>query len=285
MPPFATNRDHEFRWIISIVLFAAIFVACSKVPEMTVPLKPTPTPLENRSYDQLAREARGAFFKEPRDIDTVEISAQKYKEAIAIRADDYEVLWEAARSCVWLGNYGPEDKRKEYVKQGLVYANTAIKLKPKGEEGLFYHGALAGKLADLDFMYGADGVKIIEGRMLQLINNKSTLIYGGPDRVLATLYMRAPGAPLSVGDYDKAQKHMQRALDIEPHWLENQLSMAELEFRLGKKKNDPSLTKSAHKRLNEYFLKPDVNPPMAMGSDFEYKEWQKDARNLMEKYK
>jgi hypothetical protein len=134
-------------------------------------------------------------------------------------------------------------------------------------------------------MYGADGVKIIEGRMLQLINNKSTLIYGGPDRVLATLYMRAPGAPLSVGDYDKAQKHMQRALDIEPHWLENQLSMAELEFRLGKKKNDPSLTKSAHKRLNEYFLKPEVKPPMAMGSDFEYKEWQKDARNLMEKYK
>ena len=285
MPPFATNRDHKFRWIVSIALFAAIFAACSKVPEKTVALKPNPTPQENRSYEQLAREARGAFLKEPRDIETVEISAQKYKEAIALRADEYEVLWEAARSCVWLGNYGPEDKRKDYVKLGLEYANTAVKLKPKGEEGLFFHGALAGKLADLDFMYGADAIKIIEGRMLQLIQNKSTFLYGGPDRVLATLYMRAPGAPLSVGDYDKALKHMQRALEIESHWLENQLYMAELEFRLGKKKNDPTLTESARKRLQEYFLKPGVKPSMAMGSDYEFKGWQKDARKLMEEYK
>ena len=280
MLPFVTTRR-----IIAIALCAAIFAACSKAPETTVDQKPAPTLREDRSYDHLVLEARGAFFKEPRDIDTVEISAQKYKEAIAIRANEYEVLWEAARSCVWLGNYGPEDKRKEYVKQGLEYANTAVKLKPKGEQGLFYHGALAGKLADLDFMYGADGIKIIEGRMLQLIKNKSTYIYGGPDRVLATLYMRAPGAPLSVGDYDKALKHMHRALDIEPHWLENQLSMAELEFRLGKKRNNHALTKSAHRRLQEYFLKPDVKPPMAMGSDYEYKEWQKDARKLMEEYK
>jgi hypothetical protein len=279
------NRDHTFRWIISIALCAFSFAACSKVPETTVALQPAPTPPESRSYDHLAREARGAFLKEPRDIKTVEISAEKYKEAIAIRADEYEVLWEAARSCVWLGNYGPEAKRKDYVKQGLEYANTAVKLKPKGEEGLFYDGALAGKLADLDFMYGADGVKIIEGRMLQLLANKSTFIYGGPDRVLATLYMRAPGAPVSVGDYDKALQHMQRALNIESHWPENQLSMAELEFRLGKQKNDPALTQRARGRLQQYFLKPDVKPPMAMGSDYEFKEWQKDARKLMEEYK
>ena len=285
MSPSAMNRNREFRRVFFIALFAAILAACSKVPEKTVALRPDPTPKRNRSYEHLAREARGAFLKDPRDVATVEISAQKYKEAIGIRADDYEVLWEAARSCVWLGNYGPEAGRKDYVKQGLEYANTAVKLKPKGEEGLFYHGALAGKLADLDFMYGADAVKIIEGRMLELIENKSTYIYGGPDRVLATLYMRAPGAPLSVGDYDKALKHMQRAVGIESHWLENQLYMAELEFRLGKKKNDPALTTSARKRLREYFLKPGVKPPMAMGSDYEFREWQKDAHKLVEEYK
>ena len=96
---------------------------------------------------------------------------------------------------------------------------------------------------------------------------------------------RAPGAPVSVGDYDKALKHMQRALEIESHWPENQLYMAELEFRLGKKKNDPALTKRARGRLQEYFLKPNVKPPMAMGSDYEFKEWQKDAHKLVEEYK
>lgn len=275
---------HEFRKIIFIVLFSTIFVACSIVPEKTISPTPTSTSKKNSIYQQLVREARGGFFKEPRDIEIVEISAQKYKESVAIRADEYEVLWEAARSCVWLGNYGPEDKRKDYVKQGLEYATTAVKFKPNGEEGLFYHGALAGKLADLDFMYGADAIKIIQNRMLQLIENKSTFIYGGPDRVLAILYMRAPGAPLSVGDYDKALKHMQRSLEIESHWLENQLYMAELEFRLGKKKDDPELTKKARRRLKA-FLTPDVKPPMVMGSEYEFKEWQKEARKLMEDYK
>jgi hypothetical protein len=105
--------------------------------------------------------ARGAFLNEPRDIATGEISAQTYnspliysfnegltlefprkcacsvvtksinqqadKEAIAIRADEYEVLWEAARSCVWLGTYGPEDQRKDYVTQGLWWAEEVRK--------------------------------------------------------------------------------------------------------------------------------------------------------------
>lgn len=268
----------------SLVLLAALFPACSKVPDKTVDVRPRATPKETRSVEPLVREARGGFLKEPRDLKSVEISAQKYKEAIAIRADQYEVLWEAARSCMWLGNYGTEDRRKEYVTQGLEYANTAIKLKPKGEEGLFYHGALAGRLADLDFKYGSDAIKTIESRMLQLLENKSTYLYGGPDRVLAMVYMRAPGSPLSVGDYDKALKHMKRALEIESHWLENQLAMAELELRLGKKRNDPELMKSARGRLQRYFLKPDVKPSMALGSGYEFKEWQKDARKLTEEY-
>lgn len=274
---------HKFRKIIPLGLFTTILVACCIVPQNTVSPISTPTSKKNSLYEQLVREARGGFFKEPRDIETVEISAQKYKESIAIRADEYEVLWEVARSCIWLGNYGTENKRKDYVNQGLLYVNTAIKLKPNGEEGLFYHGALAGKLADLDFMYGADAVEIIQNRMLQLIESKSTFIYGGPDRVLAILYMRAPGWPLSVGDYDKALRHMQRALEIEPHWMENQLYMAELEFRLGKEKDDPEMTKKAHIRLKA-FLTPNVKPPMVMGSEYEFKEWQKDARKLLEDY-
>jgi hypothetical protein len=285
MSPGAGSRVHAFRRVVSVALLAAILAACSKVSEKTIALRPKATPQENRSYGRLALEARGAFLKEPRDIRTVELSERRYKQAIAIRADEYEVLWEGARSCMWLGNYGPEAGRKDSVQQGLEYANTAVKIKPKGEEGLFYHGALAGKLAGLDFKYGADAAKIIEGRMLELIENKSTFLYGGPDRVLATLYMRAPGSPLGVGDYDKAEIHMKRALAIESHWLENQLSMAELEFRLGKKQNDPAMTKSARKRLQEYFLARGVKPAMALGSNYEFNEWRKDARKLMDEYK
>lgn len=284
MPRSFKNRDPVLPRVLAIALCAAALAACTKVSEKTVAGRPQPTRQASRNYEQLEREARGAFLKDPRDVKTVEISAEMYKEAIAIRANDYETLWEGARSCMWLGCYGSEAKRKEYVQQGLEYANTAVKLKPQGEEGLFYHGALAGRLAELDFKYSADATKIIESRMLQLIENKSTFFYDGPDRVLAIVYMRAPGAPLSVGDYDKALIHMQRAVHVESHWLENQLYMAELEFRIGKKKNDPGLTTSARGRLQEYFLKPGAKPPMAMGSAYEFKEWRKVARKLMEQY-
>ena len=272
------------RRAVGVALGATLLTACSKVSEKTVPGTPHPTRQAKNSYEQLEREARGAFLKDPRDVSTVEISAWKYKEAIAIHADDYEGLWEAARSCLWLGYYGADAKRKEYVQQGLEYANTAVKLKPEGEEGLFYNGALAGRLAELDFKYGADATKIIESRMLQLIENKSTYLYGGPDRVLAIVYMRAPAAPLSIGNYDKALTHMQRAVHIESHWLENQLYMAELEFRMGKKNNDPALTARARGRLQQYFLRSGAKPSMAFGSAYEFKAWKTKARVLLEKY-
>ena len=272
------------RRVAAVVVGALLLTACRQVSKNTVDVTPSPTSQGSQKYEQLEREARGAFLKDPRDVKTVEISAQKYSEAIAIRAEDYESLWEAARSCLWLACYGPEDQRKAYVQRGLEYANTAVQVKPRGEEGLFYHGALAGRLAALDFSYSIDGIKIIESRMLQLIEAHSTYLYGGPDRVLAVLYMRAPAAPLGVGDYDKALIHMQRAVNVESHWLENQLYMAELEFKLGKKHHDPALTKRARGRLDKYFLNPGAKPPMATGSTYEFKEWRKDARKLMETY-
>ena len=58
----------EFRWIVTFALWTSIFVACSKVPETTVAPESAPTHQQSRSFDQHAREARGAYFKEPRDI-------------------------------------------------------------------------------------------------------------------------------------------------------------------------------------------------------------------------
>lgn len=265
-------------------LMSLALAACSTIPVQSIAPTSEPTTQQERDYLQFVREGRGAFFEEPRNVETVTISAQRYAAAIAIRADEYAVFWEAARTCVWLGNFGSANAADVYVKRGLEYANTAVERNPIGEEGLFFLGALAGKLAELDFTYGPSGVKTVERTMHELIGNGSKFIYGGPDRVLATLYMRAPGWPLSVGDYIKAERHMQRALAIEPHWPENQLYMAELEFRLGAKRGDARLTESARQRLQEYFFNPDVTPPMAMASAFEYAQLQKEARKLSDDY-
>ncbi len=278
--------------LILPVLVVLLVGSCSDVPGNTLPTAPgdsakLPT---NTLYDdderaisrykKLVREARGAFLDDPRTIEGVELSAELYQQATELRADEYLVLWEAARACVWLGNYGPEDKQKDYVLQGITYANTAVKVNPDGPEGLFYDGALAGKLAELDISYGPSGMETIMQRMHRLIEMDSTYIYDAPDRVLGILYMRAPGSPIGPGDWNLAEKHLKAALEHDPNWPENQLYYAELEFGLANERDQPELAESARARLKKHFLNDDVRPPM--GSQFEFKGWQEDARAMIE---
>lgn len=263
-----------------LILLAMIVAGCSHVPEDSLKTADNVSPEDNHRYEELVLDGRGSFLKQTRDIPSVERSYASYKQVLAIRADDYVILWEAARTAVWLSNFGPEDKQDDYARAGITWANTAVKIKPDGEEGLFYDGALAGKLAELDMAYGLDGLKIIQKRMRQLIEMKSTYIYGGPDRVLAIVLMRSPGSPIGPGDWDEAEKHMTRALEIDPNWPENQLYMAELEFGLAKKRNDAKYAESARARLQEHFLSEDAKAPM--GSKFEFEHWQNDARTLLE---
>jgi tetratricopeptide (TPR) repeat protein len=264
-----------------LALFALVLTACSQVPNDSLGTGGAEvSAADNRRYEELVLDGRGAFLEETRTVKGVETSHERYKLALQIRSDDYVVLWEAARTAVWLGNYGPKDKQDSYVRDGIRYANTAVKLKPEGEEGLFYDGVLAGKLAELDINYGPSGLEIIQQRMKQLIDLKSTYVYGGPDRVLAIVLMRAPGSPIGPGDWDLAEKHMKKALEIDPNWPENQLYMAELEFGLAKERDDPSLAESARARLQKHFLSEEAKAPMGSGYEFIY--WQTDASKLIE---
>jgi hypothetical protein len=59
--------------------------------------------------------------------------------------------------------------------------------------------------------------------------------------------------------------------------------MAELEFRLSKKRDDPAYANKARARLEEYLLGSEAKAPM--GTVFEFKSWQEDARKLIEEDK
>ncbi|MCC6572509.1 MAG: hypothetical protein IT462_01845 [Planctomycetes bacterium] len=271
------------RWLLGAASLTALMLyaaSCSQVPNEAVEGKSNPTAAETKTYEQWAREARGAFLVQRRNIETVKISVDKYREAIAIKADEYDVLWEAARSCVWMGNFGPDKERKEYVVQGIKFANAAVKVRPDGEEGLFYDAVLAGKLAELDLGYAPDGMKVLESRLKQLIDMHSTVIYGAPDRVYGILLMRAPGAPLSVGDWDKAYVHLKKGYEVDPKYPENPLYLSEIEFKLGKRDNKPEMKAAARRRLESFFFGPDSKP--YIGSEFEWDDWKAQARKLLD---
>ena len=51
--------------------------------------------------------------------------------------------------------------------------------------------------------------------------------YAGPDRNLGLLYLEAPGWPASIGSRSNARRHLERAVELAPVFLENRLCLLE----------------------------------------------------------
>lgn len=263
---------------VAVMLLPA---ACKQVPEET---------LHNNANDRstgadpvaMAADASAAFEQTPRTLERVRLSASMFGRALEFeKARSYEALWHAARTSGWLAEFGADDvERERHARAGLTYANTALKVQPDGAEAVFYHGVLAGFLGELDNSYGLDAVSEIEKDMNALIEKDRDVMNGGPWRVLGVLQLRAPGPPVSVGSLRNGKKNLEKALEKSPLWPENHLYMAEAEFMWAKEKEKPEFAEAARKRLDERLLGENAKP--AAGYEFEFEQWQKKARALLE---
>lgn len=270
---------------LTVILAAAaaamlVPVACRQIPVGTL------NNAGNEATDPvdaeaIARDAKAAFVQTPRTLERVRTSAELFSKALGHEdARNFETLWQAARTSAWLAEFEVDAaERERHARDGLTYANTALKAQPEGAEALFYHGVLAGFLGDLDNDFGLDAVKEIEKDMNTLIEKDRDVSNGGPWRVLGVLQLRAPGPPVSVGSLRNAKKNLETALEKSPDWPENHLYMAELEFAWAKDKEKPEFAEQARKRLDERLLGSGVKAPA--GYEFEFAAWQAKARQML----
>ncbi|MEZ5993450.1 MAG: hypothetical protein R3E76_14015 [Planctomycetota bacterium] len=267
---------------VSLLIFPS---ACRQVPEETLNnnAKANGEETRNASLD-LATDAAAAWEQTPRTLERMRTSAGMFDRAFEYSdTQTYDNLWKAARSCAWLAEYGGDSvERERYTRDGLTYANTALKENADGVEAIFYHGVLAGFLGDLDNDYGLDAVSTIEKDMTRLIDAEQDIAHGGPWRVMGVLQLRAPGPPVSIGSLRNGKKNIEKALEIAPEWPENQLYMAEAEFNWADDKDKPEYKDKAVERLNKYLIGPDAKSPA--GIETEFAEWQKKAQSLMEEH-
>jgi hypothetical protein len=266
------------------VALAALLVfpaACKQVPEEVLHNNATPTG-DDVDPVQLAQDAEAAFEQTPRTLERMRISSSMFARALEFeKARNYDALWKAARTDAWLAGYsGDNVERERHARSGLVFANTALKLQPEGAEALFYHAVLAGFLGDLDNSYGLDAVSRIETSTKALIERDQDVAYGGPWRVLGVLQLRAPGPPVSIGSLRNGKKNLEKALEKAPLWPENHLYMAEAEFMWAKDKDKPEFAQQARERLDQWLLGETVKAPE--GHEFEFADWQKKARALLQ---
>ena len=151
-----------------------------------------------------------------------------YEKAIALRQNDYELLWELSKRYQIYGQTlgGDQKKQKiEHWKKGVEYGRRAVKVNPHGKEGHFYfmanRGAISQIRGTLTSLWKFRKIKIEMDRTLEIAPNY-------PPALLARAeYLREmPG--VFGGDKQEAMRLCERVLEMDPDHLPSYVTMARL---------------------------------------------------------
>lgn len=152
-------------------------------------------------------------------------------EAKAWAADaqkDVEAALKAANCCAYLVKAGKDrESRLADARMGRQLAERAVHQRPQSGLAHYLYAYLTALEAENNPLRGLELVPAIEREARMAASLAPSLDYGGPDRMLGELYLRAPGMPVSIGDVEKAIACYRRAVAIAPGFPENRLGLAE----------------------------------------------------------
>ncbi len=157
-----------------------------------------------------------------------------YEKAIALRQDDYELLWELSKRYQIYGQTLAKDQRKRKLKawkKGVQYGRRAVRANPDGKEGHFYYMANIGAIAQirgtLQSMVKFRKIKKEMDRTLEIDPNYPPALLAR-----AQLLMEMPG--FFGGDREEALRLCARVLRLDPDHLPTYVTMARLLAAKGK---------------------------------------------------
>ncbi|CCO22184.1 tetratricopeptide repeat protein [Maridesulfovibrio hydrothermalis] len=145
-------------------------------------------------------------------------------EVLSGSSKDKDILQSVACSA-WLLESGVV-KSADYAKssQGIIKKY----LVEKAQSGLahYLYAYLVAKEAQLAPVRGLDLVPVMEQEALRASKLSPEVDFGGPDRMLGELYLKAPSPPISIGDLDKALEYYEKAVRLAPDFALNRLGYA-----------------------------------------------------------
>lgn len=153
---------------------------------------------------------------------------QEQAQDMTAKATDTESMLKAANCWGYLAHQG-EDKLDRYERAitGRDLALKAAKAEPDNATAHYLAAYLNGLGAKNNPWEALDLVKLLEKEAIRTVELDPALNKAGPHRMLGSLYLKAPGYPVSVGDYEKSLDQFEKAMAIAPDYYKNRIGYAQ----------------------------------------------------------
>ena len=147
--------------------------------------------------------------------------------------EEPKVYWKAASSYSNLAYYDIEN-RLEILQQGREYAQKSIELAPDKGRGYYWRGTLMGQIGQEKGIFASlSGIKPMRDNLKKAIKLEPD--FAPAYNVLAQLYLKAPGWPVSIGDVDKALQYRKKSIDLNSKNCRYQWRLYKTYLEAGKK--------------------------------------------------
>src|SRR5215471_13679504 len=192
------------------------------------------------------------------------------ERALETHADEYQLLWRAARVYYHVGDDAAAGEKQPYFERGIAAGQRAVALQPTGVEGHFWLGANYGGLSEVQGMIQAlQMIKYVRAEMETALRLQASYEDGGAYLALGELDRQLPR--LFGGSVKRAIAYLEQGLRVAPQNMAMRLALAQAYLDAGRRDD-------GHRQLLEILHMP-VLPARARAN----RATQEKARQLLSK--
>jgi hypothetical protein len=196
-------------------------------------LAPGPVTADPSRVDPLLAEAEAHFAKRGNG-DEARAAQRRYLEAARADESRVEGLLGLARSTSWLVEHGSEaEERGPLVSLGVEAAQLCARRAPANAACDYALAIALGQQVRERHATARDGLSRMVAALRRAAGGDPGIDDAGPHRVLALVFLRAPGWPAGPGDPEAGLVEARAAVALAPDHPGNQLALAEALRRNG----------------------------------------------------
>lgn len=187
---------------------------------------PDPSIADPAAATRHLREAEAAFARRP-DPAAVREAAVLYRRAAVEAPRSAEGIVGATRALVWLAGHVDDAEREEAATEAVETAQWCEQREPERGDCAYWLALALGVQSDARRSTAIDGVRRMAELLRRAIDTAPEVDRAGPYRVLARVLVNAPGWPTGPGDPDEGLEMARTAVEREPAFAPNQLTLGE----------------------------------------------------------